>query len=143
MHILKNQMQCFSRRWQTTLLHWIIGRDSNLRQYPTYCGHLRRLKYRIRGFSRWWLITLSHLIEAQAHLFEKKVADHVVALDNLHAFDSQNCSNIVSAFATANIIHHRLFRKVAAHVDAHIDFTSLDGTSQINSLQAFEKSIDG
>merc|ERR1711957_545119 len=43
------------------------------------------------------------------------------------------------AFATANIVNHELFEKVAAHVEQHIDFESLDKASQANLLSAFEK----
>ena len=46
----------------------------------------------------------------------KKVADHIVRIDNLKSFNEQDCSNILWVFATVKESHQKLFKKVGDHV---------------------------
>ncbi|KAL7536607.1 hypothetical protein ACHAXR_007281 [Thalassiosira sp. AJA248-18] len=79
--------------------------------------------------------------QSNPKLFEK-VADHIIAHGYLSDFKAQELSNIVWAFATANIIHPRLFGTMAAHVASHIDMKALNRQGRINLLWAFEKAKD-
>ena len=63
----------------------------------------------------------------------------MLSLDNLHSFDQQNYSNIIWAFATANITHCQLFKTVEAHVVEDIDVASLDADASLNLLGALKK----
>ena len=68
------------------------------------------------------------------------MADYILEDDNiLHSFSAQNCGNVLWAFATANIIHHQLFDKVADHVMSNVDFNGLDEQVRGNLLKACKK----
>ena len=53
--------------------------------------------------------------ESHPKLF-KKVADHIVALENLGSFKPQALSNIVWSYATEKESNPKLFKKVASHI---------------------------
>ena len=83
---------------------------------------------------------LAFLLFAGAlHVNFEKMADHILSLDNLEAFNSKNCSQILWGYATADIINHDLFEKVAGHATSHFDYENLDTRSQVNLFWALEK----
>ena len=84
-------------------------------------------------------ISFKKLFEkAHPRLF-KKVADHMLSLDNLHLFNQLDYSGIIWAFAAVNVNHRQLVEAVAARVDAHIDLSSFDVDSSINFIGVYMK----
>ena len=67
----------------------------------------------------------------------KKVADHILALDNLHSFNSKDCSQLLWAFAKAKELHPRLFDKVADHILALDNLHSFNSKECSQLLWAF------
>ena len=50
----------------------------------------------------------------------KKVGDEIAAMNNLKSFNPQNLSNTIWAYATANIHHPDLFKKIANEIIANL-----------------------
>jgi len=90
-----------------------------------------------------WPQALKDLVWAYATLDEqspellKKVADHILQLDNLDKFIPQHLSNTVWAYATAEESHPNLFKKVADHIVGLNDLRSFNGQDCSNTVWAY------
>ena len=74
--------------------------------------------------------------ESHPELFNK-LADHIVALDNLKSFTDQALSNTVWAYATAGESHPKLFEKVADHIVALGNLDRFNEQDQSNTVWAY------
>ncbi|KAL7552921.1 hypothetical protein ACHAWF_016168 [Thalassiosira exigua] len=67
------------------------------------------------------------------------VADHILSLDNLKSFGLKNAAQILWAYASANSVDLALFKKVHDHLEANVDYGSLDEDDRIAILRAYQK----